>query len=301
MPNESNLKANDFKHLPVLANSVVESINNLPAELLNGGLIIDATIGRGGHTALVLAEHPALNVIGVDQDPNARAAATQYLSHFGNRVKIESLNFADFTPPKKAAAVIADLGVSSPQLDVASRGFSFRLDGPLDMRMNPEQGVTAAELIEKLSEEELANTIYKFGEEKLSRKIARKIKKDLSLLGPYNGTCALAYTIAGCYPPKARYGRIHPATRTFQALRIAVNKELDVLDKLLSRAPEWLHPGGVLGIITFHSLEDRRVKIAFKNDERLERINRKPVIANLEEISANPRSRSAKFRSAARK
>merc|ERR1712091_516644 len=196
---------------------------------------------------------------------------------------------------------LADLGVSSPQLDVAERGFSFRLDGPLDMRMNPgSDAETAAELIDRLEENALADLIYGYGEERLSRRIARRIKADLVAQGPYGGTAALAYAVAGCYPPKARRGRIHPATRTFQALRIAVNDELGVLDRLLEQAPGWLEPEGVLGIISFHSLEDRRVKAAFLRDERLQRITRKPLVATPEEEERNPRSRSAKWRLARR-
>jgi len=206
-------------------------------------------------------------------------------------------NFADYLPPEPAVMVLADLGVSSPQLDVAERGFSFQLDGPLDMRMNAAGGgETAAELIDRLEENALADLIYGYGEERLSRRIARRIKADLAAQGAYSGTAALAYAVAGCYPPKARRGRIHPATRTFQALRIAVNDELGVLDRLLQQAPDWLEPGGLVGIISFHSLEDRRVKTAFLRDERLERMTRKPVVATEEEEEANPRSRSAKWR-----
>ena len=151
-----------------------------------------------------------------------------------------------------------------------------------------------------MEENELADLIYAYGEERLSRRIARRIKADLKERGAYDGTAALAYAVAGCYPPKARRGRIHPATRTFQALRIAVNDELGVLDRLLLQAPDWLEPGGLVGIISFHSLEDRRVKTAFLRDERLERITRKPVVATDEEEEANPRSRSAKWRLARR-
>ena len=217
------------------------------------------------------------------------------------RSQIVATNFASYQPPEPALAVLADLGVSSPQLDVAERGFSFRLDGPLDMRMNPAAGETAAELLERLDETELADLIYAYGEERLSRRIARRIKQELAEQGPYSGTAALAYAIAGCYPPKARRGRIHPATRTFQALRIAVNDELAVLDRLLQQAPDWLVSDGLFGVISFHSLEDRRVKTAFVSDERLQRVTRKPETAAEEEQSSNPRSRSAKWRVARRR
>ena len=264
-------------------------------------VLIDCTLGGGGHSALLLEAHPRLRLIGLDQDPTARAAAAERLAPFGDRVQIVATNFADYSPVEPVVAVLADLGVSSPQLDVAERGFSFRHDGPLDMRMNPAAGETVAELIERLDETELADLIYAYGEERLSRRIARRLKHDLAEQGSYSGTAALAYAVAGCYPPKARRGRIHPATRTFQALRIAVNDELGVLDRLLEAAPDWLLPGGLFGVISFHSLEDRRVKTAFVSDERLQRITRKAVQATAEEESLNPRSRSARLRLARRR
>nr|WP_244281372.1 16S rRNA (cytosine(1402)-N(4))-methyltransferase RsmH [Synechococcus sp. UW106] len=284
--------------MPVLADAVLDAARQIPRP---EGLLIDATLGGGGHSALLLEQHPALRLIGLDQDATARAAAAERLASFGERVSIVATNFADFVPPEPAVMVLADLGVSSPQLDVAERGFSFRFDGPLDMRMNAGgDGETAAELIDRLEENELADLIYGYGEERLSRRIARRIKADIKENGAYGGTAALAYAVAGCYPPKARRGRIHPATRTFQALRIAVNDELGVLDRLLQQAPDWLEPEGLLGIISFHSLEDRRVKTAFLRDERLQRITRKPVVATDQEEEANPRSRSAKWRLACR-
>jgi len=284
--------------VPVLAAQVMASFAALEPLLQErgGGLLIDCTLGGGGHSALLLEAHPSLRLVGLDQDPTARQAAAERLAPFADRVTIVATNFADYQPQEPALAVMADLGVSSPQLDVAARGFSFRQDGPLDMRMNPEAGETAAELIERLEETELADLIYAYGEERLSRRIARKIKQHLAEQGPFAGTDALAYLVAGCYAPKARRGRIHPATRTFQALRIAVNDELGVLDRLLQQAPDWLLPGGLMGVISFHSLEDRRVKTAFSSDERLQRVTRKPETAAEEEQSSNPRSRSAKWR-----
>ena len=287
-----------FDHKPVLAEPVLASFAELPAS----GVLLDCTLGGGGHSALLLAAHPGLRLIGLDQDPTARAAAAQRLAPFGDRVTIVATNFADYTPPEPVVGVLADLGVSSPQLDVAARGFSFRLEGPLDMRMNPAAGETAAQLIDRLEESELADLIYAYGEERLSRRIARRIQEQ----GPWSDparprtTAELAYVIAGCYPPQARRGRIHPATRSFQALRIAVNDELGVLDRLLEAAPAWLAPGGLFGVISFHSLEDRRVKTAFLSDERLERVTRKAVKATDVEIEANPRSRSARWRVARR-
>jgi len=241
-----------------------------------------------------------LQLIGLDRDPTARAAAAERLAPFGDRVTIVATSFGDYTPDQPVLAVLADLGVSSPQLDVAARGFSFRGDGPPDMRMNPEAGETAAELIDRLEENELADLIYAYGEERLSRRIARRLVAERPWSGSGRSSGDLAYVIAGCFPPPARRGRIHPATRTFQALRIAVNDELGQLDRLLQRAPDWLVPGGLLAIISFHSLEDRRVKTAFLADERLERVTRKPLVADEAEAEANPRSRSAKLRLARR-
>lgn len=294
----------DFHHQPVLAAEVLEAFSGLPERLSGGGSprLIDCTLGGGGHSALLLAAHPGLELVGLDQDPTARAAAAEALAPFPGRATIIATNFADYEPDGPVDGVLADLGVSSPQLDVASRGFSFRLAGPLDMRMNPTAGETAAELLDRLEESELADLIYAYGEERLSRRIARRIKQEGPWADPARprDTAELAYLVAGCHPPAARRGRIHPATRTFQALRIAVNRELDVLERLLQQAPDWLAPGGVLAIISFHSLEDRRVKQAFLADERLERISRRAIKAAEAEQEANPRSRSARLRLARR-
>ncbi len=289
-----------YSHLPVLATEVLAAFAELP--LPPGGeppLLLDATLGGGGHSALLLEAHPQLRLIGLDRDPTARAAAAERLAPFGDRVTIVATSFGDYTPSGPLLGVLADLGVSSPQLDVAARGFSFRADGPIDMRMNPEAGETAAQLIDRLEESELADLIYAYGEERLSRRIARRLVAER----PWSGRSSadLAYVIGGCFPPPARRGRLHPATRTFQALRIAVNDELGQLDRLLQRAPDWLLPGGLLAVISFHSLEDRRVKQAFLADERLERITRRPLVAEAAEAEANPRSRSAKLRLARRR
>ncbi len=294
------LHAFNFKHIPVLSQDILASLDEVPKNLLEEGLMIDATIGGGGHAALVLKKYPKLQIIGIDQDPNARKAASKNLCKYEKRVKIIDKNFADFIPEKKVIMVLADLGVSSHQLEEASRGFSFKTDGPIDMRMNPNQITKASDLIIQLNEKELADMIYQYGEERLSRKIAHRIKTDLSEKGPYSSTKDLAFAISGCYPPKLRYSRIHPATRTFQALRIAVNNELEVLDKLLEKAPDWLHSSGIFCIISFHSLEDRKVKQAFSSDGRLIRVTKKPIQANTEEVLNNPRSRSAKLRIAKR-
>ena len=281
----------------MLPQPVLDAFADLPAD----GVLLDATVGGGGHSALLLDAHPGWRLIGLDQDPAARAAAQQHLERFGDRVELVATNFAAYSPSEPVLAVLADLGVSSHQLDVAERGFSFRADGPLDMRMNTEAGgETAAALIDRLEENDLADLLFHYGEERLSRRIARRLKAE----GPWDdgqrGTAALAYAIAGCYPPKQRHGRIHAATRSFQALRIAVNDELGVLETLLEQAPTWLVEGGRLAVISFHSLEDRLVKNRFKEDERLRVISRKPLIATDEEAEANPRARSAKLRVAER-
>ncbi|GDX75204.1 ribosomal RNA small subunit methyltransferase H [Cyanobium sp.] len=263
--------------------------------------LIDATLGGGGHSALLLEDHPRLEVIGLDQDATARTAAAARLAPWADRLRIVATNFAAYSPDAPVQAVLADLGVSSPQLDRPERGFSFRAEGPIDMRMNPEAGETAAELLDRLEEGALADVLFQFGEERLSRRIARRLVAEREAK-PWDerSTSELAYAVAGCYPPKARRGRIHPATRSFQALRIAVNDELGALERLLQRAPDWLVPGGLLAIISFHSLEDRLVKQAFLADGRLERITRRPLVADPAEAEANPRSRSAKLRVARR-
>ena len=277
----------------MLAHQVLEAFASFPAE----GVLLDCTLGGGGHSSLLLEAHPGWQLIGLDQDPEARKAAATKLAPFGERVQIIATNFASYQATSPVVAVLADLGVSSHQLNQAERGFSFRSDGPLDMRMNPEGlGATAAALIDRLSETELADLLFHYGEEKLARRIARKLVAE----GPWDngerGTAALAYAIAGCYPPKQRHGRIHAATRSFQALRIAVNNELGVLEQLLEQAPHWLQAGGRFAVISFHSLEDRLVKNSFKSNPALRVITRKPLVADEAEEASNSRSRSAKLR-----
>ncbi len=285
-----------FNHKSVMTDEIMASLEHYPFIHNNQLKGIDATLGGGGHSYHLLRKYPDLNIIGLDQDPFARKSASQKLDEFKDRIDIRSSNFADFVPKEKVSFVIADLGVNSNQLDNPKRGFSFQKDGPLDMRMNPSLEIDAEKLIEVLNEKDLANLIYKYGDERLSRKIARKIKMHLKENGKYSGTKELAYSIAGCFPPKQRYKKIHPATRTFQALRIAVNKEIDVLDNFLQVAPEWLLPGGIISIISFHSLEDRLVKNSFKNDQRLKNLTKKPITPSEQEVELNKRARSAKLR-----
>ena len=285
-----------FNHKSVMTNEILSSIDQYPSLSENKLTGIDATLGGGGHSFHLLKKYPDLNIIGLDHDPFARKSAFSKLEKFKSRIEIYPSNFASFEPKEKVSFVIADLGVNSNQIDRPERGFSFQKDGPLDMRMNPALEFNAANLIESLNEKDLADLIFKFGNERLSRKISRKIKKDLIEKGKYSGTKDLAYSIAGCFPPKQRYRKIHPATRTFQALRIAVNKEIESLERFLDIAPDWLLPGGIISIISFHSIEDRLVKNSFKGDERLKNLTKKPITPNEKEIENNKRSRSAKLR-----
>ena len=285
-----------FNHQSVMTDEIIASLEHYPLIHNNKFKGIDATLGGGGHSYHLLRKYSDLNIIGLDQDPFARKSALKKLDEFKSRIDIRASNFADFVPKEKVSFVIADLGVNSNQIDDPKRGFSFQKDGPLDMRMNPLLEVDAEKLIEALNEKDLANLIYKYGDERLSRKIARKIKLDLKENGKYSGTKELAYSIAGCFPPKQRYKKIHPATRTFQALRIAVNKEIEVLEKFLNIVPEWLLPGGIISIISFHSLEDRLVKSCFKNDQRLKNLTKKPITPSEKEVDLNKRARSGKLR-----
>ena len=285
-----------FNHKSVMTDEIMSSLEHYPLLRNKHPIGIDATLGGGGHSYELLKKYPHLKIIGLDQDPFARKSASKKLIEFKNRIDIQAANFSNFEPQEKVAFVIADLGVNSNQIDDPKRGFSFLKDGPLDMRMNPFLEVDAEQLIDALDEKDLANLIYKYGEERLSRKIARKIKIDLQEKGKYSGTKELAYAIAGCFPPKQRYKKIHPATRTFQALRIAVNREIEVLEKFLQVVPDWLLPSGIISIISFHSLEDRLVKNSFKNDERLKNLTKKPITPSEKELEINKRSRSGKLR-----
>lgn len=288
----SSSDAPAFVHVPVLAAEIVEGL-----AIREGGLYLDATLGGGGHSALILAAAPSVRLVGIDQDPHALAAAQERLSPFGDRVQFWQGNFADYEPGDRTFdGIIADLGVSSAQFDIPERGFSFRLTAPLDMRMNPNQALTAAEVVNTWDEEDLANAIYEYGEERLSRRIARRIVERR----PLKTTTDLADTIFHSVPKSYRYGRIHPATRTFQALRIVVNQELAVLERFLDRAPAWLKPEGRIGIISFHSLEDRIVKHRLREHPALHVLTKKPILPSPDEIEQNGRSRSAKLRWAER-
>ncbi|MBN2469137.1 MAG: 16S rRNA (cytosine(1402)-N(4))-methyltransferase RsmH [Anaerolineae bacterium] len=299
-------------HIPVLLDAVLETLGTRP-----GAVIIDGTLGAGGHAAALLeAAGPESRLLGIDQDRRALMLAAERLAPFGERVTLAHGSFdrmAELAAAHDISAadvILLDIGVSSMHLDDAGRGFSFRQDGPLDMRMNPEgDAPTAADVVNTYAEEELADLIWRYGEDRLSRRIARAIVG----ARPFSRTAELAAVIEGVYP-RRRAEKIHPATRTFQALRIEVNDELGVLKRVLPQAIELLAPGGRLGVITFHSLEDRIVKQAFKllstdcicppeqpvctcSHHAVARpVTRKPLTADPAEIARNPRSRSAKLR-----
>ena len=282
-----------FFHVPVLSEQVIDAL-----AIRAGGQYLDATVGGGGHSELILQAAPEVRLVALDQDLQALAAAQAQLANFNDQVAFHHTNFSAYEPGElRFDGILADIGVSSTQLDQSQRGFSFRAEAPLDMRMDSTQALTAEEIVNHWDEKTIADTIYEYGEERLSRRIARRIIEQR----PFRTTTELAFAIAAAYPPKARHGRIHPATRSFQALRIAVNSELTVLEQFLATAPDWLNPGGRLAIISFHSLEDRIVKYAFRGDERLQVVTKKPLVASREEVQENKRSRSAKLRVAERK
>ncbi|NUN64730.1 16S rRNA (cytosine(1402)-N(4))-methyltransferase RsmH [Pseudanabaena biceps] len=282
-----------FHHVPVLAEPTIAGL-----EIKSGGIYLDCTVGGGGHSSLILQSAENVQLLGIDRDEMAIAAAGENLKDFANQVSFWRGNFCEYKPlpAQLFDGILADLGVSSTQFDVAERGFSFRESGDLDMRMDNRQTLTAAEIINHYKEVELADIFFKLGEERLSRRIARQIVEKR----PFKTTLELANAISSCVPASYRHGRIHPATRTFQALRIAVNRELESLEKWLDVAPNWLKVGGKIAVITFHSLEDRIVKHRFREDDRLQVITKKVIIATDEETRANPRSRSAKLRIAQR-
>ena len=282
-----------FHHVPVLAEPTIAGL-----EIISDGIYLDCTVGGGGHSALILQAAENVRLVGIDRDEMAIAAASENLKDYANQVTFWRGNFCEYKPSPDLLfdGILADLGVSSTQFDVAERGFSFRESGDLDMRMDNRQTLTAAEIINHYKEVELADIFFKLGEERLSRRIARQIVENR----PFKTTLELANAISTCVPASYRHGRIHPATRTFQALRIAVNRELESLEKWLAVAPNWLKIGGKIAVITFHSLEDRIVKHTFREDDRLQVLTKKVIIATDEEIRANPRSRSAKLRIAER-
>ena len=281
----------------------------MPAETIalldpsRGGLFVDCTTGLGGHAALLL-EHGAARVIGLDRDPDALAVAAERLRPFGDRVELVHADYRDLgrvLDERRVAGangVLADLGVSSMQLDAEGRGFTFRRDEPLDMRMDRTQGPTLADLLASVDEQDLANVIFQFGEERHSRRVARAIVRRRES-GRIETTGELADLVRRAVPHRG-YQRIDPATRTFQALRIWVNRELEGLDAFLAEASRRLLAGARLAVITFHSLEDRIVKHTFRAiaaaGDAWRVLTRKPIVPGDDEVSRNPRARSAKLR-----
>jgi 16S rRNA (cytosine1402-N4)-methyltransferase len=275
--------------------------------------IVDCTLGGGGHTRALLdalAAEPALRrhkVVAVDQDPEAISRASdRFAAEIADgRLELVHARFGELAARlagRPVYGLMADLGFSSDQIDDMERGLSFKSDGPLDMRLDPTRGRSCRDLLADIGENELADLIYELGEDRFSRRIAQAIVSERRARGVPQTAKALAEVIWGAYPPPARHkSRIHPATRTFQALRIAVNEELEELDRLLSHVLLLLDTGGRAAILTFHSLEDRRVKRVFKErGGRFRQLTKKPIEPEEDEVRTNPRSRSAKLRVAER-
>ena len=296
-------------HQPVLYQEIIHAL-----QPKSPGRYIDGTIGAGGHARGILeACSPDGCLLGFDLDSQALALARETLAPYGKRVVLVQASYSSLLESMKQLGwnvvdgIVIDLGVSSMQLDTPERGFSFQVDAPLDMRFNRDVGLTAAQLINTASESDLANLLFKYGEEPRARKIAKMIAQ----ARPVMTTSQLAEIVRKTYPG---HSRIHPATRTFQAIRIAVNDELSVLEQVLPRAMQALCPGGRLAVISFHSLEDRIVKDFFRHESKdwinppfekiyevernatLKEITRKPITPKADEIKTNPRARSAKLR-----
>jgi 16S rRNA (cytosine1402-N4)-methyltransferase len=287
------------QHEPVLRDEVVAGLEPQP-----GQIVVDGTLGGGGHTRL-LAERvgDTGQVISLDRDPAALERAEAVLR--GLPIKLVHSNFCELPEVleqigiSQVDAILLDLGMSSDQLSDGTRGFSFAADGPLDLRFDPSAGEPAWRLINRMSAEHLADLLFVFGEERYSRRIARAIV-ERRREQPIRTAGELAELVRHAIPRTAQPPRIDPATRTFQALLIAVNEELKSLEVALRRFPECLRGGGRLAVISFHSLEDRRVKEAFRDDPRWQPLTRKPIQPTEAEMARNPRSRSAKLRVAAR-
>lgn len=278
-------------HIPVLLDEVLMYLDPK-----SGGTFIDATVGAGGHSRAILERtSPAGRLLGLDQDEKALQLAAETLASFGSRAELASANFADIGLLARSKGfsgvdgILADLGISSMMVDDPARGASFLREGPLDMRMDRRQALTAADIINRESEKEIADILYRFGEERRSRPLARAIVR----ARPLSSTTELVRVIERVMG-RPRFGKIHPATRTFQALRIAVNAELDCLTAFLSEAPSLIRPGGRLVVISFHSLEDRLVKNRFREIGQVR--TKKIVTPGPEEVRRNPRARSARLR-----
>ena len=309
------MSASVTHHIPILLEPItdflLDGLKKLP-ESAPPGLILDCTLGGGGHTSRLIEKmkaHPETLkhcVLGLDQDPEAIARNEK---RFESEIKdgLLQIKHSPFSRALKQVGdrpiygLMADLGISSDQIDSEQRGFSFRYAAPLDMRMNISAGESLAEMLAEISETDLADLIWKYGEERFSRKIARKLIS-LRAAGTFpQDTLQLAEAIAQVFPPPLRFKRMHPATQTFQALRIAVNQELDELETLIREVLPQVHKGGHIAILSFHSLEDRLVKETLRQQEIYSLPQRKAIQASEEEVEANSRSRSAKLRIAVRK
>jgi 16S rRNA (cytosine1402-N4)-methyltransferase len=293
----------DTRHIPVLLADVLDTLDPRP-----GHVIVDCTLGLGGHSAALLERiQPGGRLIGIDFDPANIAIAREKLAPIGGEFQLVHNNFAALPTIlaeagiDRANAILADLGVASPQIDDPARGFSYRQPGPLDMRMDPTRGRTAAAIINQLPQRELADALLELGDETDAPKIAELIVRQRKIR-PITTTEQLTAIVCQARDftlQRAAGAKLHPAARTFQALRILVNRELANLDRLLAVVPDCLTPGGIIAIISFHSGEDRRVKSAFREGLRgrvFAKISPDPIIADDEQIKLNPRSRSAKLR-----
>jgi 16S rRNA (cytosine1402-N4)-methyltransferase len=289
-------------HQPVLVNEIVAWLT--PHEG-TGSIIVDGTVGAGGHT-VALASRLGMGgrLVGLDRDPAMLDLAQKAVKAAGSPLPVTLVHSAyremrrvlDALEIDRVQGVLLDLGLSSDQLAWEGRGFSFSTDGPLDMRFDPaEPGPSAADLINQMREVDLANLFFELGEERFSRRIARRIVEDRKG-GSIQTTGQLADLVRRSVPARSRHGPIDPATRVFQALRIAVNDELGQLEAALNTIPDLLAPGGRAAVISFHSLEDRRAKWAFKSNPKLTVLTKKPVMATAQEVAVNPRARSAKLR-----
>jgi 16S rRNA (cytosine1402-N4)-methyltransferase len=305
------------EHEPVLADEVTELL--LPA-LEHGGVVVDATVGRGGHAGRILEEAHQASLVGIDRDPDALVAARSHLTAHSDRLRLARGNFAQLEAVLErfgiasVRGVLLDLGVSSPQLDEAARGFSFRNAGPLDMRMDPGQSLSADAVVNGYSEGDLARVIRLYGEERFAARIAKAIVRHR----PIDDTVALGDVVKEAIPAPARRRGGHPARRTFQAIRIEVNDEIRSLEKVLPAAVELSEPGGRIVVLSYHSLEDRTVKRFFADEARgcvcppdlpicrcgaqarVRVLTRRPITPSPEEVARNPRASAAKLRAAER-
>jgi len=291
-------------HIPVMLNEVLGYLNLKP-----GQTIVDATIGTGGHSQKILERiSVGVRLIGIDRDAESLDIARERLKEYSNVCNFIHGNFSDIDVileslnVRKIDGILLDLGVSSFQLDNPSRGFSFQNEGPLDMRLDRNNYISAYDLLNNLNEDEISTLLWNFGQEKWHNRIARLLVKEREK-HPIATTKELSNIVVRAIPPKYRHYRIHPATRTFQAVRIAVNRELENIEKGINKMVDFLNPGARMCVISFHSLEDRIVKFSFRNFQSLEKIRiitPKPLTPTPEEIKENPSSRSARLRVAER-